>query len=259
MTETRPPTIRAPRVLWRRAEVLEIFPETPRVKSVLLRVDGWPGHRPGQHIDLRLTAGDGYRAERSYSLASASQPDLPQREIIQLTIEHLGIGAVSPYLAERLRPGDRVEIRGPIGNDFIWAAQSRLPLILVAGGTGIVPIMAMLRHRALQRSRIPAWLLDSSRGYDEIVYRGELDRLQAAGDGLRIFHTLTRNQPAGWQGFRRRIDRDMLREVMPPPATRPVAYVCGPTKMVEAVATALADLGYDAERVKTEGFGPTGP
>lgn len=259
MTETRSPANQAPPVIWRQAEVLEIFPETPRVKSLFLRVAGWRGHEPGQHIDLRLIAQSGFAAERSYSLASAPRPDLPQREIIQLTIERLGDGELSPYLAERLRPGDRVEIRGPIGDSFIWTERNRQPLILVAGGTGIAPIMAMLRHRARQQSRIPAWLLDSSRSYDDIVYREELDRLQAAGDGLRIFHTLTRSQPAGWQGFRRRIDRDMLREVMPRPESGPLAYVCGPTRMVETVATALKDLGHDPERVKTEGFGPTGP
>ncbi|HVB98354.1 MAG TPA: ferredoxin reductase [Candidatus Dormibacteraeota bacterium] len=259
MTETRSPAIQAPPILWRQAEVLAIFAETPRVKSLLLRVAGWPGHQPGQYVDVRLTAEDGYQAERSYSLASAPQPDLPQREIVQLTIEYMDEGEVSPYLANPLRLGDRVEIRGPIGDDFIWTATGGEPLVLVAGGTGIVPIMSMLRHRALQQSRPPVWLLDSSRSYDEIVYREELDRLQAAGDGLRIFHTLTRNQPPGWPGFRRRIDRSMLRDVMPPPEAGSIAYVCGPAEMVETVATALVDLGYDRRRVKTERFGPTGP
>ncbi|HVB34539.1 MAG TPA: ferredoxin reductase [Patescibacteria group bacterium] len=259
MTETQPRAIQAPRILWRRAEVLEIFPETPRVKSLLLRVPGWPGHVPGQHVDVRLTAENGYRAEGSYSLASAPATGLPQREIVQLTVERLGEGEVLPDLAEQLRAGDRLELRGPIGGSFTWTVESGGPLILVAGGTGIVPIMSMLRYRAAQGSRIPAWLLNSSRRYEEIVYREELGRLEAAGDGLRVVHTLTRSQPPGWPGFRRRIDREMLRAVMPPLQTSTRAYVCGPAEMVETVATALVELGHDSERVKTERFGPTGP
>lgn len=258
MTETRPPAVQTPRVVWRLAEVLEIFSETPRVKSLLLRVPGWPGHLPGQHVDVRLTAEDGYQAERSYSLASAPEPELPQREIVQLTIECLGEGEVSSYLAEQSRPGDRIELRGPIGAYFTWTVQTGGPLILVAGGTGIVPIMSMLRHRARFRSRIPVRLLYSSRSYEEIVYRQELERLENAGDGFQLVHTLTRSRPAGWSGFRRRIDREMLQAIMPPPEANPLAYVCGPTEMVESVATALVDLGHEPARVKTERFGPTG-
>jgi ferredoxin-NADP reductase len=258
MTELRPPVLHSPRILWRQAEALDISPETPRVKSLILRVPGWPGHRPGQHVDVRLTAEDGYRAERSYSIASAPNSALPEREIIELTIERLGDGEVSPYLTEQLRPGDRIELRGPIGGYFTWTIEDGGPLLLIAGGTGMVPIMAMLRHRAAQGSRIPAWLLLSSRRYEEIVYRTELERMEAAADGLRIFHTLTRSQPPGWSGFHRRIDREMLQAVMPPPETRPHAYVCGPTPMVEAAATALVELGHDPAQVKTERFGPTG-
>lgn len=258
MTEPRAPVFQPARILWRQAEVLEIFEETPRVKSLVLRVPGWPGHRPGQHIDVRLTAEDGHCAERSYSIASAPQPSPPEREIIELTVERLGDGEVSPYLTEQMRPGDQIELRGPIGSDFTWSMEDGGPLLLVAGGTGIVPIMAMLRHRAMQNSRVPAWLLVSSRSYEEIVYRGELERLEAADDGLRIFHTLTRSQPPGWQGFRRRIDREMLQSVMPPPDAWTHAYVCGPTEMVEAIAAAMVELGHAPARVKTERFGPGG-
>lgn len=258
MTDSRPETIRAPRILWYRAEALEIFPETPRVKSLRLRVPGWPGHLPGQHVYVRLTAEDGYQAERSYSIASAPESDLPKREILQLTVERLGDGEVSPYLAEELRPGDRVELRGPIGGYFVWTVETGGPLIFVTGGTGIVPIMSMLRYRAAERSRIRACLLNSSRNFDEIIYREELDRLQAAGEGLKIVHTLTRNQPPGWHGFRRRIDREMLQSVLPPPEANPLAYVCGPTDMVEAVASTLVELGHDPQRVRTERFGPSG-
>jgi ferredoxin-NADP reductase len=258
MTESGRPAFQTPLIVWRPAEVIESFAETPRVKSLLLRVPGWPGHVPGQHVDVRITAEDGYRAERSYSIASAPQEDLTSREIIQLTIERLGDGEVSPYLTEVARPGDWLELRGPIGGYFTWTVENGGPLILVTGGTGIVPIMAMLRYRAKQRSAIPAWLLDSSRSYEEIIYRQELNQMEAAGDGLQIAHTLTRQQPPGWAGFRRRIDREMLKTVMPPPELSPIAYVCGPTEMVESAATALVDLGHRPVRVKTERFGPAG-
>lgn len=246
------------RILWRQAEVLEIYPETPRVKSLLLRIPGWPGHRPGQHVDVRVTIPEGYSAERSYSIASAPQAAIPDREIIELTIERLGDGEVSPYLTGQLRRGDRFELRGPIGRYFTWTIENGGPLIFVAGGTGIVPIMAMLRHRAARASRIPAWLLVSSRSYEDILYREELERMESAGDGLRIIHTLTRSQPPGWQGFRRRIDREMLRAAMPPPQAHPQAYICGPEQMVGTVANTLVELGYDPQCVKAERFGPSG-
>lgn len=258
MTDTRPATPKAPRIAWRVAEVLAILPETHRAKSLLLRVPGWPGHRPGQHVDVRLTAEDGYQTERSYSLASAPEPEMPDRETIQLTIERLGHGEVSPYLTEEVRPGDRIELRGPVGGYFTWTGEDGGPLVLVAGGSGLVPLMSMLRHRARLPEKAPAWLLYSSRTYQEILYREELERLAAAGDGLRVIHTLTRGAPAGWRGFRRRIDREMLAELTPPNSLRPLCYVCGPTAMVEAVANSLVDLGHDPSRVKTERFGPTG-
>ena len=257
MTDAPPQTTGAPRILWRAGEVLEIFAETPRVKTVRLCVPGWPGHQPGQHVDVRLTAEDGYQAERSYSIASAPQTELPGREVIELTIERLGDGEVSPYLTEELRPGDRIELRGPIGGYFTWTAANGGPLVLVAGGTGIVPLMSMLRHRARSGKQVPALLLFSSRSFEEIIYREELGRMAAQEAGLRVVHTLTRSQPAAWAGLRRRIDREMLAAVMPPAKTRPLCYVCGPTEMVETVATAFVELGHDPARVKTERFGPT--
>jgi ferredoxin-NADP reductase len=258
MTDAKPRTVRAPEILWRAAEILEILSETPRVKSLWLRVPSWPGHRPGQHVDVRLTAEDGYQAERSYSLASAPETALPGREVIELTIERLGEGEVSPYLTEEVRAGDRIELRGPIGGYFTWTVADGGPLVLVAGGTGIVPLMSMLRHRAQRRSNVPAWLLYSSRDFDDIIYREELDRLAAADDRLSVVHTLTRGAPAEWSSFERRIDPEMLASVAPRPEMRPLCYVCGPTEMVESVSNALVDLGHDPERVKTERFGPSG-
>lgn len=244
--------------IWWTAEILEAVPETPRVKSLSLRVPGWPGHRPGQHVVVRLTAEDGYQAQRSYSLASAPEPDLPRRETIQLTIERLEDGEVSPYLTEVARPGDRIELHGPIGGHFTWTVENGGPLVLVAGGSGIVPLMSMLRHRARAESPVAACLVYSSRSQDEIIYREELERLARAGNGFRLVQTLTRSQPPGWTGFRRRIDREMLAALVPSPDSRPLCYVCGPSAMVETVATALVDLGHDPQRVKTERFGPSG-
>lgn len=258
MTDAKPTAVRLPQILWRAAEVLEIRSETTRVKGLRLRVPGWPGHQPGQHVDVRLTAEDGYQAERSYSLASAPGTELPGREMIELTIERLGEGEVSPYLTEEVRPGDRIELRGPIGGYFTWTVADGGPLVLVAGGTGVVPLMSMLRHRAQRKSKVPAWLLYSSRDFDDIIYREELDRLGTAGDGLSVVHTLTRGAPAGWSGFERRIDREMIEAVAPAAEERPLCYVCGPTEMVEAVSNALVDLGHDPGRVKTERFGPSG-
>ncbi len=241
------------RLTCRLAEVVETVAETPRTKSLLLDIPGWAGHRAGQHVDVRLTAEDGYQAQRSYSIASP-----PEDPRLALTVERLEDGEISPYLTDELRPGDRLELRGPIGGYFTWEARDGGPLLLVAGGSGIVPLMAMLRHRAAAGAAVPTHLLFSSRAYDEIIYRAELDRLAAADGTLRVVHTLTRTQPPGWTGYRRRIDSDMLAEVAPPPAERPRAFICGPTPLVEGVAAALVELGHDAARVKTERFGPSG-
>jgi ferredoxin-NADP reductase len=200
---------------------------------------------------VRLTAEDGYQAQRSYSIASA-----PDGTRIDLTVERLDDGEVSPYLTDELRPGDQIELRGPIGGYFVWEPSQDGPLLLVAGGSGVVPLMAMLRLRAAAGSGTETRLLFSSRGWDDVIYRHELERLN--GNGLTVVHTLTRSQPPGWSGYARRVDADMLAEVGPGPAERPHVYVCGPTPFVEAVATALVQLGHDPHRVKTERFGPTG-
>ena len=228
--------------------------ETARAKSLVLDVPGWPGHRAGQHVDVRLTAPDGYQAERSYSIASAPEDG----DQVALTVERIEDGEVSPYLDDELAEGDQLELRGPIGGYFVWSTDMGGPLLLVAGGSGICPLMAMLRHRAARQSHVPTRLLYSSRSLDDVIYRKELDSLAGRADGLEVFHTLTRSQPAGWSGYSRRIDRDMLAEVAFAPAQDPLCMVCGPTPLVEAVATTLVELGHAPERVKTERFGPTG-
>jgi ferredoxin-NADP reductase len=241
------------RLSWRLAEVAEVRPENGRVVTLGLEVPGWDGHLPGQHVDVRLTAEDGYQAERGYSIGSA-----PDGSRVELTVERLDDGEVSPYLTTELRKGDQLELRGPLGGYFVWVPGRGGPLLLVAGGSGVVPLMAMLRHRAATRSEVPARLLFSSRSLDDVIYREELERLEAAGDGLTVTHTLTRAQPPGWPGYARRIDAVMLEEVGWRPDERPLAYVCGPTRLVEAVADQLVALGHDPARVRTERFGPTG-
>jgi ferredoxin-NADP reductase len=241
-------------IAWQLATVGGSRDETPTVRSISLSIPGWTGHRPGQHIDLRLTAEDGYSVERSYSIASE-----PERAgEIDITVERIPDGEVSPFLHDVLVPGDRLEVRGPIGGYFVWEAALGGPLFLVAGGSGVVPLMAMLRHRARSRSTVPTRLLFSSRGVEEIIYREELDRLAAAADGLEIVHTLTRSVPSGWTGYSRRIDDRMLAEVLEPIGISPRAYICGPTALVETAANALVRLGLAGDRIRTERFGPTG-
>ncbi len=226
--------------------------ETPRVRTLVLAAPAWPEHRAGQHLDLRLTAEDGYQAQRSYSLAS------PPGEAPAITVERLADGEISPYLVDEARPGDRFEIRGPIGGYFVWEAADGGPLFLAAGGSGIVPLMAIVRHRARTGSEAPVRLLSSSRSWEDVIYREELCELGERDDGLEVVHTLTRSQPPGWTGYRRRVDRELLREVAWPATDGPLAFVCGPTAFVEIVASGLVELGYPPERVKTERFGPTG-
>jgi ferredoxin-NADP reductase len=245
--------VRLYRTVWRLAEVVDVVPETPRTRSLVLEVPGWEGHRAGQHVDVRLTAPDGYRAQRSYSIASA-----PEDGRLVLTVDRLDDGEVSPYLTDELVVGDRLEIRGPIGGWFVWEAADGGPLLLVAGGSGVVPLMAMIRHRAAVGSDVPARLVYSSRSFEEIIYRDELEGLAAQDDSLEVVHTLTRSTPEGWEGHDRRIDARMLSEVAWPPEESPLAFVCGPTPLVEAAGTALVGLGYDPARVKTERFGATG-
>jgi ferredoxin-NADP reductase len=245
--------IRPPRLAWRIGEVVEVVPETPRTKSLVLEVPGWEGHKAGQHVDVRLTAEDGYQAQRSYSIGSA-----PEDGRLMLTVDRLDDGEVSPYLTEVLMAGDKLEFRGPIGGYFTWEARDGGPLFLVGGGSGVVPLMAMIRHRAATGSGVPVRLLYSSRSYEEIIYREELENLAARDASLEVIHTLTRSRPEGWSGYGRRIDAEMLEEVGWSPEESPLAFVCGPTPLVEAVGTALVSLGHDPARVKTERFGPTG-
>jgi ferredoxin-NADP reductase len=228
--------------------VVELLDETPRVRSIVLDPPDWPGHRAGQHVDVRLTAEDGYQAQRSYSIASA-----PEDEHLVLTVERLDDGEVSPYLVDELRPGDELELRGPIGGYFVWEASTGGPLLLVAGGSGVVPFRSMLRHRAVAGSAVPARLLYSSRSLDEVIYRHEWEGL-----GADVRFTLTREQPEGWAGYARRIDAELLAEVAWPPEERPLVYVCGPTSFVEVAANTLVGLGHDPGRIRTERFGATG-
>jgi len=239
------------RLTWQLAELVEIVAETPRVKTIVFDVPGWPGHRAGQHVDVRLTAEDGYQAERSYSIASA-----PDGTRVALTVQRLKDGEVSPYLTDELRPGDKIELRGPIGGCFVWEPAEGGPLMLVAGGSGIVPLMAMIRTRAAAGDDTETRLLYSSRSQDDVIYRDELERL--SGNGLTVVHALTDSQPPGWTSYARRVDAEMLAEVAPSPAKQPRFYACGPTPFVEAVTGALVRLGHDPLAIKTERFGPTG-
>ncbi len=242
------------RLNWQFGEVLATQVETVRTKSITLAVPNWMGHRPGQHVDVRLTAEDRYQAERSYSIASPPEED--QR--VTLTVERLDDGEVSPYLTDELRAGDKMELRGPIGGYFVWEALMGGPLLLVAGGSGIVPLMAMIRHRAAVGSTIATRLLYSSRSSEDVIYRDELERLVRNTTMLEVVQTLTRVQPPGWSGYHRRIDTEMLREVAWPLDQRPLTFICGPTPFVETAAASLVTLGYNPGHIKTERFGPTG-
>jgi ferredoxin-NADP reductase len=241
------------RLSWSLAEVVELVDETPRVRSIVLDVPGWIGHRAGQHVDVRLTAEDGYQAQRSYSIASP-----PEDQRLALTVERLADGEVSSYLVGELRGGDRLELRGPVGGYFVWEADMGGPLLLVAGGSGIVPLMSMLRHRGASGAEVGAKLLYSSRSWEDVIYRDELERLTSGTYGPEVVHTLTRSQPSGWTGYARRVDGQMLAETAWPASSEPSAFVCGPTPFVESVAAALVLLGYPPISVKTERFGPTG-
>jgi ferredoxin-NADP reductase len=234
--------------------VVETIRETPRVRTLVLRVPGWPGHRAGQHVDVRLTAEDGYRTQRSYSIASA--PGGGER--VELTIERIDGGEVSPYLVDELQVGDQVELRGPIGGYFVWEPAMGGPLMLIAGGSGICPLMSMLRLRAGLDRDVSARLLYSSRSLEDVIFRDELERSAAGGRGLSVVPTLTRLQPSDWAGRSRRIDAEMLAEVAWAPGDQPLVYVCGPTALVEVVGENLVRLGHDPGRIRTERFGPTG-
>jgi ferredoxin-NADP reductase len=235
------------RLTWLAAGVAEAKPETPRVRTLELEVPGWPGHRAGQHLDVRLTAEDGYQAQRSYSIASAPG-DGPA-----LTVERLDDGEVSPYLVDEAREGDELEVRGPVGGYFVWDGGEPEPVLLVAGGSGVGPLMAMARHRERTGCETPMRLVYSSRSWDDVIYRDELETL-----GVEVVHTLTREQPPGWTGYARRLDAELLAEVAWPASERPRVYVCGSTRFVDAAADGLLALGYDASWIRTERFGATG-
>jgi ferredoxin-NADP reductase len=237
------------RLTWQTATVQSLTDETPQVRTISLSLPDWPGHRAGQHLDLRLTSDDGYQAEREYSIASA--PGEP----VSITVERLEDGEVSPYLTEDLQVGDEIELRGPVGGYFVWDVADGGPLLLLAGGSGVVPLRAILRYRERVGSTVPVRLLYSTRTLADVIYRAELDRHV---EGVTVIHTLTRQQPPGWTGYARRVDQAMIAEVAWPVAQMPLAYACGPTNFVEAVASDLVAFGYPPSRIRTERFGATG-
>jgi ferredoxin-NADP reductase len=239
------------RLTWQLGTVDKVADETPQVRTLTLGVPEWPGHQAGQHLDVRLTADDGYQAEREYSIASA--PGEP----VAITVERLDDGEVSPYLTQELRAGDEVEIRGPVGGYFVWGPEDGGPLLLIAGGSGVVPLRAMLRSRQHAGSTVPARLIYSARTQHDVIYSAELMQLRQ-GDTVDVVVTLTREQPPGWAGRTGRVDDALLREVAWPAGQQPLAYVCGPTAFAEAVGATLVGLGYPPQRVKIERFGGTG-
>ena len=253
MMATEMAAVQAPRIEWQLAEVRDIVIQTYRVKSLLLHLSKRRGHLPGQHVDIRLTAEDGYQAQRSYSIASS-----PEDELVTLTVEQVDNGEVSPYLVSDLRPGDQFELRGPLGGYFVWTVAMGGPLCLVAGGTGVVPLMAMLRHRDRRKGRVPTVLLYSSRSLEDVIYREELEAMARRDPDLRVVNTLTRKQPQGWMGHRRRIGKPLIAEACFPPDTNPKTFVCGSTAFVENVSSHLVELGHDPLTIKTERFGPSG-
>jgi ferredoxin-NADP reductase len=240
------------RLNWVAAKVAEVAEETAGVATITFAFPDWRGHLPGQHVDVRLVAPDGYQAQRSYSIANPADGDR-----VALTVERLDDGEVSTYLTDVLEVGDEIELRGPIGGYFVWEPSRGGPLLLIAGGSGVVPLMAMLRARVAAGSDVPVRLLYSSRDWEQVIYRDELERL-AGEAGVEIVHTITRTPPSGWKGYDRRVDRAMLEEVAWTPEEAPLVYVCGPTGFVETASQALVELGHDPGRILTERFGPTG-
>ncbi len=241
------------RLTWQVAEVVELIAENDAVRTIVFECPGWPGHLAGQHIDVRLTAEDGYQAQRSYSISAPAD-----RERVAITVELVDGGEVSPFLLGELRTGDMIELRGPIGGYFVWRATMTNPLFLVGGGSGVVPLMAMLRARIASGSQVPLRYLASARSAGRLIYAEELSRVVAEQDGIEVVHTLTREHPEGWTGPTRRVDRDMLTAAGFLPSDRPDVFVCGPTGFVETVAATLVEMGHDPSSVRTERFGPSG-
>jgi ferredoxin-NADP reductase len=235
-------------VVWRVGTVVGTVQETPRAKTLQVEVPGWPGHVAGQSVDIRLTADDGYQAQRSYSIGSAPAPGR-----LELTVEEIEDGEVSPYLVEELGPGDPLELRGPIGGQFTWMPEDGGPLLLVAGGSGLVPLMSMLRHRAAERADVETHVLVSVRRLEELFYREEL-----AGLDADVHITLTRERPDGWTGFDRRVDSELLRAAGMTHRDGAVVFICGSNPFVEAAAAALVPLGHTLQDIRTERFGPSG-
>jgi ferredoxin-NADP reductase len=240
------------RLNWQLGTVVELVPETKQTTSIALKLPEWAGHRAGQHVDVRLTAEDGYQVQRSYSIASS-----PGDAHLVLTVERLDDGEVSPYLTDELRPGDELELRGPIGGYFVWEESLGGPLMLIAGGSGIVPLRAMLRHWAAGERSVSPRLLYSSRSLADVIYHDELSGY-GMEDGVDIRLTLTREWPEAWQGLRGRVNPEMLEDVVWPPAEQPLIYACGPSSFVEAASEGLVQGGHDPSRIRTERFGPTG-
>jgi ferredoxin-NADP reductase len=241
------------RLTWRAAQVVAVRDESASARTLVLDVPSWPGHLPGQHVDVRLTAADGYSTQRSYSVASA-----PDGSRVELTVQRLDDGEVSPYLTQLLRPGDLVELRGPIGGWFVWRPGDTDPVLLLAGGSGVVPLMAMVRARVATASPTPMRLLYSTRTPETVLYGDELRRLAEREPQLTVALVYTRRAPAGWSGPVGRLDAAQLATLAWPPAAAPACFVCGPTGFVEAVADLLIDQGYAPGRIKTERFGPSG-
>jgi ferredoxin-NADP reductase len=244
--------IRGPRVVWRTATVRDVVQESSSARTIAVDVPHWPGHRAGQHVDIRLTADDGYQAERSYSIASA-----PELERLELTVERVPDGEVSTYLIEEVQPGDEFEVRGPIGGHFTWSTDEGGPLLLVAGGSGLAPLMAMLRHRAARDSDVEVHVLISTRSPDDALYTSELAQLRPR-QGLDVAWTYTRTPPEGWEGWQRRVDAEMLAATGFDDPAGVRCFVCGPTPFVEHVLTLLVQAGYDPGSIHAERFGPTG-
>jgi ferredoxin-NADP reductase len=243
----------SPRLVWRPAEIIAVRDEAAHARSLVLRVDGWQAHKAGQHVDVRLTSADGYQAQRSYSISSA-----PLASQLELLVDCVPDGEVSPYLTGEARVGDRFELRGPIGGYFVWTPEYGDPLLLIAGGSGIAPLASILAHRAVAARCLPTRVLYSARTTQDIIFKERLDAWRRDDPAVAVSLTLTRSAPADWAGYRRRIDAAMLREVAFEMSDRPLAFVCGPTTMVEAAADALVRVGYPAERIRTERFGPSG-
>jgi ferredoxin-NADP reductase len=241
------------RLTWLAAQLVAVREESASARTLVLDVPSWPGHLPGQHVDVRLTAADGYSAQRSYSVASA-----PDGSRVELTVQRLDDGEVSPYLTQVLRPGDLLELRGPIGGWFVWRPGVTDPVLLLAGGSGVVPLMAMVRTRIASASPTPMRLLYSTRTPDTALYGDELRRLAERDPELNVELVYTRRAPAGWSGPVGRLDAAQLAALAWPPAAAPACFVCGPTGFVEAVADLLIDQGYAPGRIKTERFGPSG-